>query len=125
MIQRSILFFLLGCVCLAACEDDDDSGDDDGASAPDDDGGNGDDGDDDGNGDDDGEAVDNRKACEDLVDDLECADIDIGSMLACDAFNEYDCDLAEYFSCFAEAWSCDPAELDPNALAACAELLTC
>lgn len=75
---------------------------------------------------DEGGAVDNVGACEDLAAELKCdGGIDVSTALPCASFSSYTCDLAPYFDCVADAWSCDPSQLDPAALMACSGKLTC
>jgi hypothetical protein len=75
---------------------------------------------------DDGGAVDNVGACEDLAAELKCdGGIDVSTALPCSSYGSYACDLAPYFDCVADAWSCDPSQLDPAALMACTGKLTC
>ncbi len=76
--------------------------------------------------DDDDDDPDNTAACEDLAEELTCeGGVDIGMVLQCRSYGTYACDLAPYFDCIADAWSCDPAELDSAGLTSCAQKLSC
>ena len=70
--------------------------------------------------------VDNVAACEELADELECDNgVDISSTLPCTSYGSYACDLVDYFDCIADAWSCDPAQIDTAGLMSCASMLAC
>lgn len=122
MRSTSLIHITCALLALTACNNDDSSSDTgaaglSGAPAPDDD---------EDEADDDDDEVDNMAACEDFVADLECdGGIDISMSVPCDQFGAYTCDLTEYFDCVADAWSCDPAEIDSAGLSSCAAQLTC
>lgn len=59
--------------------------------------------------DDDDGAVDNVAACQDLEDTINGLDCYAGAEvdMMCDTYEEYTCDIADYFNCVADCYGCD------------------
>jgi hypothetical protein len=128
---------LTASLCLA-CSDDGTS--DDGASGPETDGtddededegeegegeGEGEGGEGDDQAGEEGGDVDNVAACESLLDALECGDVDLAQSVPCDQYGALACDLADYFTCLEDNFTCTDGVFDPSEWTTCAELATC
>lgn len=74
---------------------------------------------------DDGDAYDNVAACEALIDDFSCGDVDLGMYVDCDVYADLPCDVADYFACVDEEVVCTDGVLDASTLMECVPLATC
>ena len=117
-----------------ACSDDDSTSSDEGASTPNPDDSGADESGEEGNGEEEGGeegngeeggAVDNVAACEDLLDALECGEVDLTQTVSCDMYANTTCDLVDYFTCLEDNFTCTDGVFDPTGWTMCAELATC
>ena len=74
---------------------------------------------------DDGTDFDNVAACEDLVEEFECGDLDLSTLIDCDMYGTVMCDIADYFDCVRNEVECEAGAIDPMQLADCANLAQC
>ncbi len=49
----------------------------------------------------------NVEACEDWLDSVSCGGEDLSAYIDCSTFDEYDCDVADYFDCLSDETTCD------------------
>ena len=72
-----------------------------------------------------GGSADNVTACEALIEELECGEFDLTSVLDCSLYADYPCDIADYFDCIREAFECTDGVPDTNGLLECNDLASC
>jgi len=70
-------------------------------------------------------SIDNVAACDAMLDDLSCGSFDLGSVVDCDIYADVGCDIADYFDCVREVFTCTDGVADASGLPECAELVTC
>jgi hypothetical protein len=78
-----------------------------------------------GGNDDDSNDFDNVAACEDLIDDFSCGDVDLGMYVDCDVYGPLPCDVADYFDCVDENIECNDGVLDASDIMECVSLAQC
>ena len=49
----------------------------------------------------------NVDSCESWVASMECGTTDFSSLVGCEAYEDYDCDVSDYFNCLSENTTCD------------------
>ena len=75
--------------------------------------------------DDDDSGFDNVAACEALLDDFDCGDVDLGMYVDCDVYGPLPCYVADYFDCVNEEITCTDGVLDASTLMECVPLAQC
>lgn len=70
---------------------------------------------------------DNVGACEDWVASMECGDYDYSSVVDCSVYEDYNCDVADYFDCLTDNTTCDDATgvADMSGWTECTSLAAC
>ena len=69
--------------------------------------------------------ADNVASCESFVDSLECGGSSIASVISCDTYEDFDCDVSDYFDCLAENTSCTNDTIDATNWTQCASKAQC
>lgn len=72
-----------------------------------------------------GDAFDNVRACDELVDELSCGSADPGMYVDCDLYAELPCDISDYFECARDNINCADGVLDVSKLVDCATFALC
>ncbi len=73
----------------------------------------------------DGSSPDNVAACEALVDEIECGEFDLSSVVDCSLYAGLACDIADYFDCVRDNISCVDGVPDSSGIINCADLANC
>lgn len=71
------------------------------------------------------ESTDNVSACQNFVDSIDCGSFDASSVVGCQQYEGYACDVSDYFDCLAEHFSCNGGIPDSSRWTACTALATC
>jgi len=69
--------------------------------------------------------ADNVGACEDWIASLDCGDYDPGSVITCSVYEDYPCDISDYFNCLTEKGTCTDGVYDASGWAECTDLAQC
>ncbi len=70
-------------------------------------------------------SVDNQAACEEAFASIDCGGFDLGQAgISCDNLSDA-CDLSDYYTCIAEAFSCNNGVPDASGFPNCAGMSTC
>lgn len=69
----------------------------------------------------------NVEACEDWLAATTCGDYDFSTSVSCSVYEDYDCDVADYFDCLTDNTTCDESTGIPDVTgwADCATLASC
>ncbi len=68
---------------------------------------------------------DNVAACNALIDEIECGMFDLSGAIDCSLYSSLTCDIADYFDCIRDAFTCTDGVPDTSGIIDCAELATC
>lgn len=72
-----------------------------------------------------GGSADNVAACNSLVEAIECGDFDLSSALDCNIYADVACDVADYFDCLEDSFTCVDGAPDTSGFADCIDLAQC
>jgi hypothetical protein len=67
----------------------------------------------------------NLAACDDLVHELTCGDVDVSTLVDCSAYADSPCDVGEYFDCLRDVLTCNEGRIETSAITQCASLAVC
>lgn len=72
-------------------------------------------------------APDNVGACEDWLTSMECGDYDYSTVVDCNVYKDYACDVSDYFTCLSDNTTCDDATgvADTTGWTECTSLAAC
>ena len=70
-------------------------------------------------------SYDNVAACEAWVETMTCGETDFSTLVVCSNYEAIECNIADYFDCLTENYSCDMGVADTAGWAACSALAVC
>ncbi len=70
-------------------------------------------------------SADNVAACNALIEELACGGFDLSTAIDCSLYADHPCDIAEYFDCVRDAFTCTDGVPDASGIVDCTNLATC